>query len=265
MSFKQIAPNYYSRYVSVKDFVGRGKRVLNVGCGDGEYNLFLKTRFDEVIGVDVNESDLLIAREVNSRKGIKYIKCGAENLPFSDNYFDEVICVDVIEHVRDDKKALKEMNRVLKKDGKLILTVPNKNYPFSYDPINYILEGLFKRHLPIGLWGFGHLRLYKINNLVGILKNIGFKNFKIRRMLHFFCGIFEQYYLVNLIQPLTKSSALNRAGEVDKRKIEKLKKRARLKPSRFFTFIRDLIMNIDYLLFKNSKKSLGFLVYCEKV
>lgn len=260
MSYKLLAPNYYSRLKNVIFLVGRGKNVLNVGCGDGYYNRFLKDRFDFVVGVDVNINDLRIAEAVNGFDNVIYLLNEDKKLPFEDNIFDEIICVDVLEHVDDDKCFVNELYRVLRNNGKLIVTVPNQNYPFSYDPINYILEK-FGKHLPIGLWGFGHKRLYMMDEL----KNL-FDEFKVldeRRMLHFFSGIFEQYYIVNLLQPFTKSNRMNRE-DFEKKNIEKLKKRADKNPAKFLLKARDFIMNIDHKLFKNSKKSLGILLYLEK-
>lgn len=263
MSYKLIAPNYYSRLKAVNSVIGRGNSILNLGCGDGYFNPYLRKRFKKVIGVDINKADLMIASEINKSEGIKYEHYNGKKLPFKDNNFDEVVCVDVLEHIKNDKEILKEIYRVLKKKGYLTLTLPSKNYPFSYDPINYTLERLFKFHIPVGLWGFGHLRLYDLDETINNLKKLNFSDFKTKRMLHFFAGIFEQYYIVNLIQPLTKSNPLNKAS-FNLKRIEKLKQRASKQPPKFLIGLRGLLINIDYKLFKNSEKSLGILIRARK-
>lgn len=259
MTYKTLAPNYYSRFTSVARNLSRGNIAVNVGCSEGYYDSMLSKRFNHVVGIDVNFNDLLVAKRRNPEA--LYIAASATNLPFKDRIFDEAICVDVLEHLKDDKKALIEIRRVLKDKKNAIITVPNKNYPASYDPINRFLS-IFNRHLPIGLWGFGHLRLYSEDDLKNILASAGFKVLLTERMLHFFCGIFENYYLVNLIQPLTKHDPKN----LDKASLEKKRKPKLIDkdPPKLLTWIRDIFMGADYRLFKKSKKSLGILVVARK-
>lgn len=259
MTYKILAPNYYSRFTSVTKNLGRGNLAINIGCSEGYYDRLLSGRFNHVVGIDMNFNDLLIAKRRNPK--VLYIAASATNLPFKDKIFDEAICVDVIEHVKNDRKAVKETHRILKNDKKLIITVPNKNYPASYDPINKLLD-IFKKRLPIGLWGFGHLRLYSDGDMRGLLEDSGFDILKVQRMLHFFCGIFENYYIVNLLQPLTKHDRLN----LDRFYYDKIKKPRLIdkNPPKILEGIRNLIMGIDSVLFKNSKKSLGLLMVAKK-
>ena len=59
------------------------------------------------------------------------------NMPFENNVFDVVLCNHVLEHVKDDILALKEIRRVLKKDGKMILTTPNILMSLSRNPWHF--------------------------------------------------------------------------------------------------------------------------------
>lgn len=64
-------------------------------------------------------------------KNAEWILMSADNLVFKDNTFDAVLMIEVLEHIPDDKKAIKEAYRVLKPSGKLIITAPNKLFPFE--------------------------------------------------------------------------------------------------------------------------------------
>jgi SAM-dependent methyltransferase len=94
-------------------------KILDVGCGTGA-NLEMLANFGEAEGVDVSDDALEFCRA----KGLKTHKGLAEKLPFADESFDLVTALDVVEHLDDDVVGLKEMNRVLKKDGKTLIFVP---------------------------------------------------------------------------------------------------------------------------------------------
>lgn len=66
-----------------------------------------------------------------ANRNVSLIQMSAENLEFKDNMFDAVLMIEVLEHIYDDKKAINEVYRVLKPNGKLIVTAPNKFFPFE--------------------------------------------------------------------------------------------------------------------------------------
>ncbi len=73
-----------------------------------------------------------------------------EALPFADQYFDAVVCADVIEHVEDEDRALNELHRVLAPGGLMFLSTPHRG-PFAVlDPVNLPkrIGGVLKRHTP---------------------------------------------------------------------------------------------------------------------
>lgn len=94
-------------------------RILDVGCGTGA-NLEMLSQFGESEGVDVSDDALEFCRQ----KGLKVHKGLAEELPFDDESFEMVTALDVVEHLDDDVAGLKEMHRVLKKDGRTLIFVP---------------------------------------------------------------------------------------------------------------------------------------------
>ncbi|MEM2351978.1 MAG: class I SAM-dependent methyltransferase [Thermoproteota archaeon] len=114
-----------------------GKRILEVGCGDGGVIQLLRPLNNEVFGVDISETAIARCQE----KGIKafLLDVSSEPLPFEDDFFDVVICLETLEHLTNPYYALMEMRRVLKNKGKLICSVPN---PWTGHP--YLYPGLFE-------------------------------------------------------------------------------------------------------------------------
>jgi SAM-dependent methyltransferase len=94
--------------------------ILDVGCGTGA-NLEMLSQFGAAEGVDVSPEALSFCRE----RGLNNVRLGqAEQLPYSDNSFDIVTGLDVVEHLDDDVAGLREMARVLRPGGYALLFVP---------------------------------------------------------------------------------------------------------------------------------------------
>lgn len=101
----------------VKD---RRARILDVGCGTGA-NLVRLSDFGDAEGVDISPDALKFCHE----RGLDNVKLGAaETLPYDDHEFDLVTAFDVVEHMDDDIAGLREMRRVLRPGGRVLLFVP---------------------------------------------------------------------------------------------------------------------------------------------
>ena len=95
-------------------------RILDVGCGTGA-NLKMLAKYGEAEGVDISPQ----AVEFCGERGLDCVKLGAiEQLPYADASFDLVTALDVIEHLDDDRVGLREIRRVLRRDGRVLLFVP---------------------------------------------------------------------------------------------------------------------------------------------
>jgi 2-polyprenyl-3-methyl-5-hydroxy-6-metoxy-1,4-benzoquinol methylase len=104
--------------------IGRGKRVLDVGCLGGQISRLIMEKNNEVWGVEINPA----AAEVARNRGIRVKVANAEEgLPFEDTSFDVVHAGELVEHLYDTKHFFNECNRVLKPEGLLLFTAPNLN------------------------------------------------------------------------------------------------------------------------------------------
>jgi len=95
-------------------------RILDVGCGTGA-NLKMLAAYGSAEGVDISPQAVDFCRE----RGLDSVKLGAiEHLPYESGSFELVTALDVVEHLDDDVAGLREMRRVLRRDGRVLLFVP---------------------------------------------------------------------------------------------------------------------------------------------
>lgn len=106
-----------------------GKTVLDVGCGEGRFTKLLAKNAKEVIGIDINESELEAARKSNADlKNIRFFHENCLKMQFADSFFDYVFAPDLIANLADKKvAAIKEMVRVAKQNGKVFITAYSEN------------------------------------------------------------------------------------------------------------------------------------------
>jgi len=116
---RAILESFLQEIIDKSKIKNQKSKILDVGCGTGA-NLEMLAQFGESEGVDVSDDALEFCRS----KGLKVHKGLAEKLPFEDESFEIVTALDVVEHLDDDVAGLKEMHRVLKKDGRTLIFVP---------------------------------------------------------------------------------------------------------------------------------------------
>jgi SAM-dependent methyltransferase len=96
-------------------------KILDIGCGNGKRLLKLKEDDWDTYGVEISDIASKHAREL----GLNIFTSTLEQAEFEDEFFDVVILSHVLEHLSDPNITLKEIYRVLKNDGKLIISIPN--------------------------------------------------------------------------------------------------------------------------------------------
>lgn len=103
-------------------------RVLDIATGGGFLANALAREGFGVVGIDVSEQSLSIARSRDSTRTVEYLRADALSLPFSDASFDAVCLMDFLEHVEDPEAAIAEATRVLRPAGLLFFHTFNRNW-----------------------------------------------------------------------------------------------------------------------------------------
>jgi SAM-dependent methyltransferase len=160
MAFKKRVQTIFE-WIDVSD----DRVILDCACGRGFYLKMIRTVSQcKLFGLEL-DPDVIVKtkRNIGHLPNITLTRANIYNQPFDDNSFDGVLLSEILEHIDDDVRGLKEVKRVLKPGGVAAITVPNANYPFWWDPINKTLETLFHTHIqhgPLaGIWA-NHVRLY---------------------------------------------------------------------------------------------------------
>ena len=125
---RKLEIEHYQRYLSVRK-LAEGKCVLDAACGEGYGSNILAETAREVIAVDIDKDAVSRARKLYEGKGNLSFRVGSiEKLDLPDHSIDVVVSFETIEHVYEEiqNKFLAEIDRVLKTNGILIISTPNK-------------------------------------------------------------------------------------------------------------------------------------------
>lgn len=112
----------------VKPYLGSvaGLRVLEIGCGRGGFSKELAARGAELTAADFSPAAVAIARQLlDGLPNVRTEVADVQALPYPDGTFDRVVSLETLEHVPDWRQGLRELVRVTKPGGKLVITTPN--------------------------------------------------------------------------------------------------------------------------------------------
>lgn len=158
-----------SRNLNVK----RRMKILDAGCGIGLLSFEMMKKGVDITGIDISKDKIVAANRIlNSldTKNIRFLEGDITSLDFKDESFDRIICSDVLEHVKNDIGALKELSRVLKKEGEAVFTFPYIN-----------------PHTARTMREFGHVRVgYDLKSFKSKIKNTRLSIVKSRGYTYFF-------------------------------------------------------------------------------
>ncbi len=198
-------------------------KVLDLGCGDGDYAKRLKD-----LGFDVIAGDIDMAR-FRYKNEIEFKHCDiTKEMPFSTSYFDYVLLMEVVEHLINPYLVIPEINRIIKKNGSLILSTPNiLNLKSRF---RFLVEGAYEyfREPPLdqvknpkeGIFNL-HLVPYRYHELEYLLSATGFK---IESILTSNYEAYWTWFLLPIIifQSWQKAKRALRKGDLDYRRINKI-------------------------------------------
>lgn len=207
-SYNEKPRSYFSniRYDIINLVTDKSKNVLEVGCGEGDTLLELKKlgKADYVVGIDIiglgqeKYLDLFYKMDVEE-----------ESLPFSEGFFDVIICGDVLEHLLDPWSTVKKLRKYLKDGGYLIASIPNIRERSTMRTI--FLKGDFK-YVDSGILDKTHLRFFCKKNMLEMFKNANFTietiTFNIGRRERLLCdltfGLLEEFVVPQYIIKVKK-------------------------------------------------------------
>lgn len=155
-----MPPRFFAKHLKAYEFIredSAGKKVLEVGSGDGYGSCYLAGSAQEVIGIDYEDNVVLKAQGKYRRQNLKFLPMSALSMQFPDRYFDIVCSFQVVEHIPEKNlhEYFSEIKRVLKPDGKFYLSTLNLEQAVK-NRSNYVKNP-------------AHCKEYTLNDLKGLL------------------------------------------------------------------------------------------------
>lgn len=166
-------PDPYSMHAKIIECVGDNKKVLDVGCAEGNLAEVMSINKCEVVGIEIDQKS---AR--NAQKFCKEVIVGdVESIELSTeyhDYFDYILFADILEHLKDPLIVLKRFKKYLKDEGYILVSLPNiTNWRMRIK----ILFGNFE-YKDIGVLDKGHIRFFNEKSAKNLLKDAGFEIIK---------------------------------------------------------------------------------------
>lgn len=168
---------YDGRRLDIIKYIPKDKNIyLDIGCGRGGTLQLIKDRVNnedlELWGVEFVEKAFNEAKVIGS-EGKVFLGLGEENLKnLPDNYFDVIMCLDVLEHMPYPDQFVIKLKSKLKEDGILITSLPNVRYWTNL--FNLIFKKDWK-YINAGILDYTHLRFFTNKSILRMYKDCGYK------------------------------------------------------------------------------------------
>lgn len=175
----RYAPQYprldkYSRNRILIEWVGTGKRVLEVGCSTGYMSQLMKQRHCAVTGVEVDAAAARCAANYCEEVHVLDLNSPEWITRFSENGFEAVLLGDVLEHLVDPARVLSQMHDVLAPNGSLVISLPNIVH---WETRMKVLLGRFD-YQSCGTLDHTHLRFFTLKTARALIESAGYRIFR---------------------------------------------------------------------------------------
>lgn len=107
--------------------LAKGKKVLDIACGEGYGSNLMATVAENVTGMDIDKATIEKAKQKYKKDNIIFLDADAENIPVTSHTYDMVVSFETLEHVKNLSQMIRECKRVLRPGGLLIISTPDKN------------------------------------------------------------------------------------------------------------------------------------------
>ena len=147
---REIWYEHYHRYAFACHLV-KNKTVLDAACGEGYGSNILATEAKNVTGLDIDFESINHATSRYNKENLSFVQGSCTELPFEAQSFDVIVSFETLEHLKEQSQMLSEFKRVLKSDGLLIISTPDKkHYSDATGFTNeYHLKELYKEEFEI--------------------------------------------------------------------------------------------------------------------
>ena len=158
----QIYYEHLHRYAYAYRLVDK-KRVLDLGSGEGYGTAMLAERAEKAIGIEIDETAVYHAQRKYVNGKLEFIRGSILNVPLKANTWDAIVCFEVLEHIKEHDKFMAEAKRLLKGDGLLMVSTPNRaiytDQPNYHNPF-HTKELYFDEFVDLLKRYFKYVRIY---------------------------------------------------------------------------------------------------------
>ncbi len=124
---REIWYEHYHRYAFAQNLVA-GKNVLDIASGEGYGSAILANKARSVIGMDIDSASIAHAQNKYQHQNLHYQQASCLDIPLDNESIDVIVSFETLEHLAEHEQMLAEFNRVLKTDGILLISTPDKKH-----------------------------------------------------------------------------------------------------------------------------------------